>query len=159
MMKKSHIHLRQHMEMNTLVIIVIWYHLLCFSTKIQLKVCLWITQLQRWVALMIIQMLLHVPKLLGEMVLLPFLLHVAQYITFRQVISFIPTLIADASLKSFYSSLGFKVIKDFATSPHFGVVRKRFHYKSEKSRAFQKQKNWLTISSNHPTTCYIYFWQ
>ena len=34
-----------------------------FSTQIHLQVCLLIIQLQRWFALMIIQILLHVPKL------------------------------------------------------------------------------------------------
>ena len=42
-----------------------------FPTQIHVKVCWWITQLQIWVALMIIWMLHHVPKKLGEMVLLP----------------------------------------------------------------------------------------
>ena len=43
-------------------------------------------------------------------------------------------------MKSFYSSLGFKVIKDFATSPNFEEARKRFHYESVKSKALYKQK-------------------
>ena len=34
-----------------------------FSTQINLKLCWWIMQLQIWVDLMIIWMLLHVPKL------------------------------------------------------------------------------------------------
>ena len=33
-----------------------------FSTQIQLKVCWWITQLHRLVALLVIRMLHHVPK-------------------------------------------------------------------------------------------------
>ena len=48
-------------------------------------------------------------------------------------------LIANASLKSFYSSLGFTVIKDFATSTNFEVARSRFHYEKVKSKAEQKQ--------------------
>ena len=42
-----------------------------------------------------------------------FLLHVAQCITFCQTNFFTETLIAEELLKSFYSRLGFKVIKDF----------------------------------------------
>ena len=49
------------------------------------------------------------------------------------------TLIVDASLKSFYSSLGFKVIKDFANFPNFEEVCKRFHYESGKFNADQKK--------------------
>ena len=41
-----------------------------FSTKIHLKVCWWIMKLHRWVALIIIRMLLHVPEIWGEMVLI-----------------------------------------------------------------------------------------
>ena len=64
--------------------------------------------------------------------------HVAQCITFRQTKFVTATLIAEASLKSFYSKLGFKVIKDFATSPNFEEARKQFHYESGKSRSLQK---------------------
>ena len=42
-------------------------------------------------------------------------------------------------MKSFYSKLGFKVIKYFATSPNFEEACKRFQYESVKSRALQKQ--------------------
>ena len=44
-------------------------------------------------------------------------------------------LIADASLKSFYSRLGFKVIKDFATSTNFEEACSQFHYETGKSKA------------------------
>ena len=53
--------------------------------------------------------------------------------------SSLKTLIANASLKSFYSRLGFKVIKDFATSPNLEEARKRFYYESGKSKADQKK--------------------
>ena len=53
-MTKGLINMGQHMEINPLVIIVIWYQLLCFSTQIHLKVCWRIMELQRWVALTII---------------------------------------------------------------------------------------------------------
>ena len=43
-------------------------------------------------------------------------------------------------MKSFYSRLGFKVIKDFATSHNFEEARKQFYYKSGKSNILQKQK-------------------
>ena len=42
-------------------------------------------------------------------------------------------------MKSFYSRLGFKVIKDLANSPNFEEARKRFHYESGKSKADQKK--------------------
>ena len=42
-------------------------------------------------------------------------------------------------MKSFYSRLGFKVIKDFANSPNFDEARKKFHYESGKSKADQKK--------------------
>ena len=64
-----------------------------------------------------------------------FLLHVAQVITFHQKIV-TATIIAEASLKSSYSRLGFKVIEYFVTSPNFEVARKRFHYESGKSKAW-----------------------
>ena len=41
--------------------------------------------------------------------------------------------------KSFYSRLSFKVIKYFATSPHFEEARKQFSYESGKSKALQKK--------------------
>ena len=44
--------------------------------------------------------------------------------------------IGEASLKSFYSRLGFKAIKDFTTSPNFEEARKKFYYESGKSKAF-----------------------
>ena len=69
-----------------------------------------------------------------------FIFHVSQFITFRQTKFVTATLIAEASLKSFYSRLGFKVIKDFANSHNFEEARKQFHYESGKSKAFKKQK-------------------
>ena len=68
-----------------------------------------------------------------------FLLHASQCINFCQNNIVTATLIAEASLKSFYSRLGFKVIKDFATSPNFLEACKRFNYESVKSKAFQKK--------------------
>ena len=69
-----------------------------------------------------------------------FLLHVAQCIIFNQTNCVKTTLIADASLKSFYSSLGFKVIKYFVTSNNFEEARSQFHYETEKSKADQRKK-------------------
>ena len=68
-----------------------------------------------------------------------FLLHVSQCIIFNQTNRFKATLIADATLKSFYSRLGFKVIKDFANSPNFEEACKQFQYESGKSKADQKK--------------------
>ena len=48
------------------------------------------------------------------------LLHVSLWIIFNQTNRVKKILIANASLKSFYSRLGFKVIKDFATSTMHG---------------------------------------
>ena len=68
-----------------------------------------------------------------------FLLHVAQFIIFNQKIALKQHLFPKASLNSFYSRLGFKVIKDFANYPNFEEARKRFHYESGKSKAYQKK--------------------
>ena len=68
-----------------------------------------------------------------------FILHVAQCITFRQTNIFTTTLIDEASLKSFYSRLGFKVIEYFATSPNFEGACKQFNNESGKSKALQKK--------------------
>ena len=67
-----------------------------------------------------------------------FILNVAQCITFHQKNIVTATLSANAQLKSFYSRLGFKVIKDFATSPHCKEACKRFNYGSGKSKSLQK---------------------
>ena len=92
-------------------------------------------------------------KTLREGGITTFILHIAQCILFRQTKFVTATLISEALLKSFYSRLGFKVIKDFTTSSHFEEARKQFHYESVKSKELQKN-HWLTISSNIPTTCY-----
>ena len=68
-----------------------------------------------------------------------FLLHVAQCITFRQKNIVTATHISKASLKSFYSRLGSKVITDLTTSPHFKEACKNFKYESGKSKALQKK--------------------
>ena len=69
-----------------------------------------------------------------------FLLHVTQCITFNQTKFVTATLIVETSLKSLYSSLGFNIIKAFATSPNFEKSCKRFHYESGKSEALQKKE-------------------
>ena len=68
-----------------------------------------------------------------------FLLHFAQCIMFNKKNCVKTILIANASLKSFYSRSGFTVIKDFATSTNFEVARSRFHYEKGKSKAEQKK--------------------
>ena len=68
-----------------------------------------------------------------------FLFHIAQCIIFNLTDHVKTILISNASLKSFYSRLGFKVIKDFATSTNFKAARSQFHYEKGKSKADQKQ--------------------
>ena len=68
-----------------------------------------------------------------------FLLHVSQCIIFNQTNCVKTILIANASLKLFYSRLVFTVIKDFATSTTFEAARSRFHYEKGKCKAEQKQ--------------------
>ena len=87
---------------------------------------------------MIIRMLHHVPKQWGKMLLLPY------FWTFPNVSLSIKnnvtaTLISEALFNSLYSRLGFKFINYFATSPNFEKTCKRFHYKSGKPKALQKQ--------------------
>ena len=64
-----------------------------------------------------------------------FLLHVSQCIIFNQTNCVKTILIADASLKSFYSRLGFTVIKDFTTYTNFEEARSQFNYETGKSKA------------------------
>ena len=68
-----------------------------------------------------------------------FLLHVSQCIISNQTNRVKTTLIANASLKSFYQRLGFKVIRYFTTSPNFEEACKQFHYNSGKYKAYQKK--------------------
>ena len=69
-------------------------------------------------------------KILRGNVITTFILHVSQCITFNQTEFVTPTLISEASLRSLYSRLGFKVIKKFVISPNFEKARKQFHYES-----------------------------
>ena len=64
-----------------------------------------------------------------------FLFHVAQCIIFHLTNCFKTILTANASLKSFYSRLGFTVIKDFVTSTTFEAARSRFNYEKGKSKS------------------------
>ena len=61
-----------------------------------------------------------------------YLFHVAQCILFCLTNSVKTILIANASLKKFYSRLGFTVIKDFVTSTTYEASRSRFHYETGK---------------------------
>ena len=68
-----------------------------------------------------------------------FLFHVTQCIIFC-LTNYVKTiLIVNASLKTFYSRLGFTVIKDFATSTTFEAACSRFHYDTGNCKAEQKQ--------------------
>ena len=60
------------------------------------------------------------------------------------------TLISEARLKSLYSRLGFKVIKDFVASPNFEKACKQFHYESGKYKSLQKQTIGLQFYINIP---------
>ena len=66
-------------------------------------------------------------------------MHVAQCIIFNQTNRVKTILISDASLKSFYSRLGFKIIKDFATSTNFEEARSQFNYETGKYKTEQKE--------------------
>ena len=68
-----------------------------------------------------------------------FLFHVAKYIIFCLTNCVKTILIANASLNSFYSRLGFTVIKHFATYTTFEASRSQFHYEKVKCKAEQKQ--------------------
>ena len=63
-----------------------------------------------------------------------FLFHVAQCIIFNLTNHVKTILIVNVSLKTFYSRLGFSVIKDFATSTNFEAARRRFHYDTGNSK-------------------------
>ena len=62
-----------------------------------------------------------------------FLLQVSQCVTFNQTKFVAATLISEARLKSLYSRLSFKFIKDFAAYPNFEEAREHFHYESGKN--------------------------
>ena len=64
-----------------------------------------------------------------------FLFHVSQCIIFNLTNHVKTILIANVSLKTFYSKLGFLVNKDFATSINFEAARRRFNYDTGKSEA------------------------
>ena len=68
-----------------------------------------------------------------------FIFQVAQCILFCLTNSVKTILIANASLNTFYSRLGFTVIKGFVSSTNFEAARSRFHYDKGRSKAQQKQ--------------------
>ena len=84
-----------------------------------------------------------------------FLFHVAQCIIFNQTNRVKTILIANASLKSFYSRLGFKVTKYFATSTNFEEACSRFHYETGKSKA--EQEKLLAYSVYTPSHDVLHF--
>ena len=69
-----------------------------------------------------------------------FLFHIAQCIIFCLTNSVKKILITNASLKTFYSRLGFTVIKYFVTSNTFEAAHSQFHYETVKSKSEQKNK-------------------
>ena len=78
-------------------------------------------------------------KFIKGNVITTFLFQVAQCILFRLTNSGKTILIANVSLKTFDSRLGFSVIKDFVTSTTFEAARSQFHYETGKYKADQKQ--------------------
>ena len=66
-----------------------------------------------------------------------FLFHVSQCIIFNLTNQVKTILIANVSLKKFYSRLGFLVIKDFATYTTFEAARSRSHYDTGKSKEYE----------------------
>ena len=86
-------------------------------------------------------------KIIRENVITTFLFHVALCIILNLTNRVKTILIANASLKSFYSRLGFVVIKDFATSTTFEAAC------SQESRT--ETNYWLTVFIRYPTTSYI----
>ena len=76
-------------------------------------------------------------------VITTFLLHATQCIIFNQTNRVKKILISEASLKSFYSRLGFKIINDFTTSTDFEEAHSRFHYETGKSKAEQEKTTGL----------------
>ena len=88
---------------------------------------------------MIILMLIQTKKSIRGNGITTFLSHVAQCIIFCLTNSVKTILIANASLKTFYSRLGFMVIKGFVTSTTFEAAHRRFHYETGKSKADQKK--------------------
>ena len=128
MMIKKIMHLRQHMEKVPLLFTVIWYQLLCFPTR---KKTEYVGELRSYRdRLLRCDYLYAAPrsKTIRGNVITKFILHVAQCITFNQTNFFTATLIPEARMKSLYSSLGFKAIKDFAASHNFVEAHRQFHY-------------------------------
>ena len=68
-----------------------------------------------------------------------FLFHVPKCILFCLTNNVKTRLIANVSLKTFYSRLGFTVIKDFVTSTTFEAARSQFRYETGKSKVDQKK--------------------
>ena len=68
-----------------------------------------------------------------------FLFHITQCILFCLTNYFKTILISNASLKTFYSWLGFTVIKYFVTSTTFEAACSQFHYEKGKYKSEQKQ--------------------
>ena len=64
-----------------------------------------------------------------------FLFHVAQCIILNLTNQVKTILIANVSLKTFYSRLVFLVIKYFATSTTFEAAHRKFHYDTGKSKS------------------------
>ena len=95
-------------------------------------------QLQKWVSWWLFWCWSKSKSIRGNGIT-TFLFHVAQCIILNLTNRVKTIIIADASLKSFYSRLGFTVIKDFATSATFEAARSRFHYKKGTYKSEQKQ--------------------
>ena len=86
-----------------------------------------------------------------------FLLRVFPIYHFQSTKKVTATIIAEALLKLLYSRLGLKVIKYFATSPHFEMARKQFNYESGKSNALQKKTIGLQCYPTIPRCVTIFY--
>ena len=84
-----------------------------------------------------------------------YLFHVAQCNIFNLTTQVKKILIANVSLKTFYSSFGFFVIKKFATSTNFEAACSQFHYETENLK--QTRKNLLAYSVYKPSHGVLHF--
>jgi hypothetical protein len=86
-----------------------------------------------------------------------FILHIAQCMAFHKSKWLNTTLVAEFKLKSFYSKLRFKVIKDFAQSPIMEVARPRFHFEGSDSNVNKKKTIGMPCYHMMPGSVTLFF--